>query len=179
MNRMVDGLLVLTVGLTTACSTPPSSAPAPPAPAPAAADASSEASYVPVVSLNEIMVYVVDPHANELWDAAVKPPASDAAWAELQHAAVIMAASGNLTRLSGNGPNDTRWTRQPNWAKYSQAQADAGLAAVTAVRAKDPAQVARAGDQLVLACLNCHREYKLDVPRIWTERQLPPEEQRR
>ena len=32
---------------------------------------------------------------------------------------------------------------------------------------------------LVVSCINCHREYKLEVPKIWTERQLPPEEQKK
>ena len=36
-----------------------------------------------------------------------------------------------------------------------------------------------AGDALVMSCINCHREYKLEVPKIWTERQLPPEEQKK
>jgi hypothetical protein len=178
MTRCATGVVVVTALLTIACGTPPpASDPAPAAtaaPAPAAG-----ATYTPVVSLNEIMVYVVDPHANEIWDAAVKPPTTDAAWTELHHAAVVLAASGNLTKLSGNGPKDAQWIQQEKWTTHSQTLADAGLAAVRAASARDAQQLARAGDQLVLTCINCHREYKLDVPKVWTERQLPPEEQQR
>jgi hypothetical protein len=141
-----------------------------PAPAPA---------YTPVVSLNELMVYVLDPLSNELWDAAKTPPTTDAEWNALQRSAVAVAAAGSITSVSGNGPNDQKWTQQADWSTYSQSVSDAGRAALTAVRAKDSAGLTRAGDQLVLACINCHREYKLEVPTIWAERQLPPEEQKR
>ncbi len=115
--------------------------------------------------------------SNELWDAARTPPTSDQGWQALQNAAVTIAAAGSLTRLSGNGPKDQQWTQQADWVRHSQSLADAGLASLTAVRAKDRDALAKAGDQLVLSCINCHREYK--VPAIWTERQLPPEEQKR
>ena len=131
--------------------------------------------YTPVVSLNEIMVYVVDPHSNEIWDAALKPPTTEDGWKQLQHAAVVIASSGNLTRLSGNGPEDQDWVMQTDWSRYSQAVADSGLAALEAVRTRNVGALSKTGDQLTLACINCHREYKLDVPKIWTERQFPPE----
>ena len=136
-------------------------------------------SYVPVVSLNELMVYVLDPHSNELWDAAKAPPTSEDGWKALQRSAVAIAAAGSITTLSGNGANDQKWTQQADWAKYSQGVSDAGLAALTAVRAKDSSGLSKAGDQLVLACINCHRGYKLDMPTIWTERQFPPDETKR
>lgn len=147
-----------------------------PAPAPAPASETPPAAYAPVVTLNEIMVYVVDPHANELWDAAVKPPTTDAEWKDLNHAAVVLATAGNLTKAGGNGPKDQQWTQQPDWVKHSQTVADAGLAAIKAVNSRDSVALNKAGDELVLSCITCHREYKLDVPKIWTERQLPPEE---
>jgi hypothetical protein len=125
------------------------------------------------------MVYVVDTHSNELWDAAMAPPTNDDGWKELQRAAIAIAASGGLTAVSGNGPKDQQWTQQADWVKHSQAMADAGLAAVTAVRSRNATAIAKAGDQLVVTCIDCHREYKLDVPKIWTERQFPPEEAKR
>ncbi len=145
----------------------------------AVAPTPASAGYTPVVSLNELMVYVVDPRSNELWDAMLTPPSTDEGWRALQRSAVTVAAAGSLTKESGNGPDDQRWTQQADWAKYSQGVSDAGLAALTAVRAKDRSALAKAGDQLVLSCINCHREYKLDIPKIWTERQFPPEEQKR
>ena len=175
ITRTLAAVIPLAMTMT-ACTTPTPTEPATPAAAPAPA---ADNTYTPVVSLNEIMVYVVDPHANEIWDAATRPPATDADWRALNRAAVAIAAAGNLTKLAGNGPKDQEWTQQANWVGHSQAVADAGLAAVEAVRARNSAQLSKAGDQLVLTCINCHREYRLELPSIWTERQLPPEEQPR
>ncbi len=176
MYRPIAGVLAIAALAASGCTAAPATvAPA----AETAAPAPAAAGYTPVVSLNEIMVYAVDPHSNELWDASRTPPTTDQGWQALQNAAVMLAASGSLTRLSGNGPKDQQWTEQADWVKHSQDLADAGLATLTAVRAKDRDALAKAGDQLVLSCINCHREYKLAVPAIWTERQLPPEEQKR
>ena len=76
-------------------------------------------------------------------------------------------------------PKDQQWTQQGDWIRHSQALSDAGAAVVMAVQAKDKAALSKAGDDLVVSCINCHREYKLEVPKIWTERQLPPEEQKK
>lgn len=147
------------------CSTQPASAPASEsAAAPVAAQ-----NYSPVLSLNQMMVSVVDSHSHEIWDVAEKAPATDQEWETLEHAAATLAAAGSLTRMSGNGPDDQRWPMEPDWNKYSQMLSDAGLTAFRAVNAKDVAAVNAAGDQLVLACIACHKEYKLNVPRIWSD----------
>ena len=141
--------------------------------------ASSNAAYQPVVSLNEIMVNIVDPHSHEIWDAAgdpAKAPKTDEDWRNLRHAAVTLAAGGNLTMMSGNGPKDQVWRQQKDWNQLSQAVSDAGLAAAQAVQNRSLGAMSKASDQLLQACLNCHREYKLDVPKIWADREThePP-----
>ena len=144
--------------LVSACSTAPAEAPAP------AADA-----YKPVISLNEIMVNIVDPHSHEIWDAAANPakaPKTDEEWRNIRHAAVTLAAGGSLTSMSGNGPKDQVWRSQKDWGKLSQAVSDAGLAATQAVQNRSVEALSRAGDQLLQACLNCHKEYKLVIPEI-------------
>ncbi len=169
MRTVMTGV-VLSLGLAAAaCSGPaPQSQPAPaaaPAEAPSAATA-----YTPVISLNQIMVSVVDSNSHKLWDAeAMKAPPTDAQWAELEHSAVTLAAAGNLTSVSGNGPEDQKWVQQADWRKWSEAVSTSGLSAVAAVKAKDVAALRKSGDELVLACINCHREYKLEVPKIWSD----------
>jgi cytochrome c556 len=146
--------------------------PAPPAPA----------AYQPVVSLNEIMVNIVDPHSHEIWDAAgdpAKAPKTDEDWRNLRHASITLAAAGNLTMQSGNGPKDQVWRDQKDWKTLSQAISNAGLAAAEATRNKSVAGLSKAGDQVLEACLNCHHEYKLDVPKIWADKEIhgaPPVE---
>jgi hypothetical protein len=125
--------------------------------------------YKPVISLNEMMISVVDANSHIVWDIEEAPPDTADDWNRLEHAAVTLAASGNLTMMSGNGPEDQQWTEQADWMKYSTAVSDAGLAAMQAVRARDIEAVKKSGDQLVMTCINCHREYKLDVPKIWSD----------
>lgn len=146
----------------------PAPAPEPEAPVVAPAD------YAPVLSLNQMMVAIVDSHSHEIWDVVEKAPITDEEWEALEHASATLAAAGSLTMMSGNGPDDQRWPAEPDWRKYSQLLSDAGLAAVRAVAARDVQAVNAAGDQLVLSCIECHREYKLNVPRIWSDHEEAP-----
>jgi cytochrome c556 len=142
-----------------ACSAPPSEQ---------SAQQTADA-YKPVISLNQIMVNIVDPHSHEIWDAAANPakaPKTDEEWRNVRHAAVTLAAGGSLTSMSGNGPKDQVWRSQKDWGKLSQAVSDAGLAATEAVQNRNVAALSKAGDQLLQACLNCHKEYKLVIPEI-------------
>jgi len=119
--------------------------------------------------MNQIMVNIVDPHSHEIWDATANPakaPKTDEEWRDVRHAAVTLAAGGSLTSMSGNGPKDQVWRSQKDWGRLSQAVSDAGLAATEAVQNRSVAALSKAGDQLLQACLNCHKEYKLVIPEI-------------
>ncbi len=151
--------------MASACSTGPAQPPA----------QEQAAVYQPVVSLNEIMVNIVDPHSHEIWDATANPakgPKTDEEWRNIRHAAVTLAAGGNLTMMSGNGPKDQIWRSQKDWNKLSQAISDAGLAATQAVQNRNVGALSKAGDQLLQACLNCHKEYKLVIPEISADPQI-------
>jgi hypothetical protein len=146
-----------------------SAQPAKPVATESAASPVAAPDYRPVLSLNQMMVSVVDSHSHEIWDAAERPPKTDEEWATLEHAAATLAASGSLTRMSGNGPDDGRWPKEADWNKYSQTLAESGLAALRAVNSRNVDALNKAGDQLVLSCIACHKEYKLNVPRIWSD----------
>ncbi len=163
--------IVLVVGslVAAACSPAPPAAEAPAPAAPPVAAAPAAATYRPVVTLNQMMVSIVDMNSHQIWEAEQNPPKTDIAWSNLEHAAVSLAAAGHLTMVSGNGPKDQQWTNQADWAKYSEAVSQAGLAALGAVGAKNLDGLRTAGDALVMSCINCHREYKLDVPKIWSD----------
>ncbi len=142
---------------------------------PAPQPETQQPAYQPVVTLNEIMVGIVDPHSHEIWDAAADPkkaPATDEDWRNLRHAAITLAAAGNLTTMSGNGPKDQVWRQQKDWSRLSQGVSNAGLAAAEAVRNRSVPALSKAGDQLLQACLDCHHEYKLDVPKIWADKEI-------
>ena len=163
------GLMFLSGALlASACSTGPATQ----APITAQQEAGG---YKPVVTLNEIMVNIVDPHSHEIWDATANPakaPKTDEDWRNVRHAAVTLAAGGSLTSMSGNGPKDQAWRSQKDWGQLSQAVSDAGLAATQAVRNRNVAALSKAGDQLLQACLNCHKEYKLVISEIMADPQI-------
>src|SRR5262252_3322969 len=97
-EQVMRAMLMLPIAamFVSACSAPPAEQSAQ-----QAADA-----YKPVISLNQIMVNIVDPHSHEIWDAAANPakaPKTDEEWRNVRHAAVTLAAGGSLTSMSGNG----------------------------------------------------------------------------
>lgn len=120
----------------------------------------------PAVSVNAVMVALVDHAGHVLWDVAdqQKTPKTDKDWGELEHHAIQMAASGTLIALGGAGPADPGWAQLPGWQKYSKELTDGGLAALSAARRKDQEALLKAGDQLVATCEGCHKEFKPELP---------------
>ncbi len=133
--------------------------------------------FKPVVSLNQVMVGVVDHNAHLLWNAAVDEwaPKNDADWHELEHAAITLAATGNVIRLGGSGPDDLAWVEKADWAALTQRETDAALALLLAVNNKDRDALSKGGDDLVEACEACHKEYKPDLPSIVATPEEQPE----
>jgi hypothetical protein len=140
--------------------------PAPEAAAPAAATASATAAPAikPAISFNVLMVKFVDQAADSVWTAAVEPPKTDADWEQVEYHATQLAATGTLLRVGGTGPRDMEWTNSPGWATFTDRMTEGALAAVQAAKAKDVAALQKAGDEIVLNCEGCHREFKLDLP---------------
>jgi len=120
----------------------------------------------PAVSVNAVMVALVDHASHVIWDVAeeAKAPKNDKDWGELEHHATQLAASGTLIALGGTGKADPGWAQLPDWKKYSQELTDAGLAALSAVRSKNREALLKAGDQLVATCEGCHKEFKPELP---------------
>ena len=133
--------------------------------------------FKPVVSLNQVMVGVVDHNAHLLWNAAVDEwaPQNDADWHELEHAAVTLAATGNVILLGGSGPDDLAWAEKADWSALTQRETDAALAILLAVQNKDRDALSKGGDDLVEACEACHKEYKPDLPSIVATPEEQPE----
>lgn len=144
-----------------------SQAPAPEAAAPAAdttASASTAPPIKPAISFNVLMVKFVDQAADPVWTAAVEPPKSDAEWETVEYHATQLAVTGTLMRVGGTGPMDMEWTNSPGWASFTDKMTEGALAAVQAAKAKNVAALQKAGDDIVLNCEGCHREFKLELP---------------
>jgi cytochrome c556 len=124
--------------------------------------------FKPEISVNQVMVSVIDHNSHFLWDVAdaAKAPKNDRDWHELEHAAVTLVGSGSMLMMGGTGPSDNDWSKQPEWAKLTQDQTDAANAAVKAVSGKDMNALLAAGDKIVAACENCHTKYKPELPKV-------------
>lgn len=131
----------------------------------------------PVVSLNQVMVSVVDHNAHILWNVALPDyaPANDADWHELEHAAVTLAAAGNTILLGGSGPDDAKWVDETDWESLTQAETDAALDALLAIDNKDLNALLTAGDSLTDTCEACHMAHKPDLPSIVATPEEQPE----
>lgn len=162
-SRILAGALSVLGGmLLTACST---AAPPPPAASTAPAETGSTAA-VPEVSLNVVMVALVDHAAHNLWEAERegKAPKSDADWANIVEHAVQIAAAGPAITVGGTGANDAVWVKTPSWRSHAQRMSDAGVAALKAANSRNLDSLVAANGQLVEACEACHKEFKPALP---------------
>ncbi len=159
-----------------------SEAPPPPDPGP------SDPAFRITASIEEVMRYMVDPAADAIWDAVVTEvtsdgivstePATDEEWELLRRHAVTLTESTDLLLM------DERPVAQPGsrsempgvdlepeeiqalldedhvaWRAFVSGLHGTGLRVLAAVDAKDLDALLVAGDELDLACENCHIRY--------------------
>ena len=120
----------------------------------------------PAVSINAVMVALVDHAGHVVWDAeqAGRAPKTDADWQELEHHAIQLTAAGPLIALGGTGQADPGWAQSPDWQKFAQELTNAGLVVLSATRSKNLESLVKANGQLVEVCEGCHKEFKPDLP---------------
>lgn len=116
------------------------------------------------VSLNEVMVALVNHSADPIWLAAWRNPQTDKDWRTLERMAYQLQVAGALLVIPGNGPRDEQWTANPQWTIWANQLESAGDRAVKAVAARDIARISSAGDQIVEVCEGCHMAFKPDLP---------------
>jgi cytochrome c556 len=147
-----------------ACSSPTTEVA--PAPAPATVAPTAPLMATLNVSINEVMVALIDHAGHNLWDVeqAGKAPKTDAAWKNVSEHAVQIAAAGPAITVGGAGPRDAEWVKAPAWRMHAQQMSDAGLAALKAANTKNLPALIIANGQLVESCESCHKEFKPDLP---------------
>lgn len=175
LTRLRAGAAVLAAASLFACT------PEPPA-GTAAAPAAEEAPRPPVVrlpvSINEVMVAMVDHASEPLWIDAYQPPTTEAGWIEAEHHAFQMMVNAVVIQLAGTGPNDEDWVVDPQWKGFARDMGEAGKDALAAARSRDPALLQLAGDDLVKSCESCHQAFKPDLPTMgqYKSSSYPPRE---
>ena len=163
MKTTVLTLSMLGVGalLLSACN-----GPAPLEAAPPAVEQAASTTAKPDVSINEVMVALVDHAGHNLWDVEQegKAPKTDAEWKTVWEHAVQIAAAGPAITVGGTGPSDALWVKSPSWYTHAQRMSDAGVAARNAATSKDFDALLKANGQLVDSCEACHKEFKPALP---------------
>jgi len=144
--------------LTTACSEQkaPTSEKAPATPA--------QATMRLPVSLNSVMVAMVNQAADPIWVAAWHNPKTDKEWRELERRAVQLEIGGALLGIPGTGPMDAEWAGNEKWQKWSDQLREVGAGAVVAVKARDLDAISKVGDRIVEICEGCHLDFKPALP---------------
>jgi hypothetical protein len=143
----------------------------------AAAPAAAPVPTLPI-SINAVMVALVDYASEPLWVDAYQPPTTADGWREAEYNAYQMAVSGKLIQLAGTGPNDADWVLDPAWTTMANTMSDAGMTALAAAQAKDVNALNAAGDVLVATCESCHVKFKpgLTSMGIYKSPNYPPKD---
>jgi len=161
-----------------ACQSAPP--PAPPAPA--------QPPYAATSTIKDIMLSIVDPNADVVWLSVTTvqsskgtvetAPKTDEEWAAVRRGAVALTEGANLLMMPGRhvaAPGEKSETPgvelepsemeelinkdRGSWEMRALKLHEAGLEAIKAVDAKDPQKVFEVGEQIEMACENCHRQY--------------------
>jgi hypothetical protein len=160
--------------IVTACQT---AAPAPPGP-----------TYMPTSTIKELMLSVVDPSADVVWLSVMAvmnerglietKPTSDEDWLKVRHGAVTLMEAANLLLVPGRHvarPGEKSETPgvelepeemealitkdRPAWEARVKALHDVVERVIVAIDAKDSNKVFELGEQIEVACENCHKQY--------------------
>jgi len=160
------------------CSSGQQPAPAAQAAAPAPAAASA---VTPHLSINAVMVTMVDNSGHVLWDAekAKFKPRNTADWPELEDHATQLVAASTLIQIGGTGPSDKVWAQDPKWRADAEKMGEAALAANAAAKQKNLEALVAANSALVESCESCHKAFKPDLPTEGIVHQTPHSETHR
>ena len=144
-------LLLLAAALQFGCGEAPK-LPAPPASA-----------LRPVLSLKQLMEWVIDPAADAVWDPVKTiiteqgtkeiAPQTQEEWDAVRNGAAMLIESANLLMMDGRARD------QGEWLAAARRLAATAETALKAAAAKDAAGVFAAGGEIYNACSGCHRRY--------------------
>ena len=116
------------------------------------------------VSLNAVMVAMINQAADPIWVAAWRNPQTDAEWRELERRAVQLELAGALLGVPGTGPLDDAWAGSGDWQRWSANLREVGANGLRAAQNRDLEAIALVGDDLVEICEGCHIQFKPNLP---------------
>lgn len=116
------------------------------------------------VSINALMVALVDWSAHEIWDASYADVLTGRDWLLVRQHAIKLASSGTLLSLGGTGEADKVWVTAPAWQEYTRELTKRALDALAAVEVKDQVALRKASEAILGTCLGCHDTFKPETP---------------
>ena len=149
---------------------------------------SPQPEYTPTATVKDIMLAIVDPSADVVWESVAtivspsgiedRAPRTDEEWANVRRGAIRVAEGANLLMMPGRhvaAPGEKSETPgvelepeeieaninkdRATWNKLAKGLHDNSLAVLRAVDEKNTQAVLDAGEQLDVACENCHSQY--------------------
>ena len=144
---------------------------------------SSEPPFQPVADVSQLMIDIIDPAADGIWDSVGMIldevegerewfPQTDDEWAAVEHAAMTVAEGGNLLMI-GDRARD-----QDTWMRMSQEMIDAGMMAYEVAKARDKDGIYEVSEIVYQTCNSCHNLYWVgdeDRGRVRTVEQGAPQ----
>jgi hypothetical protein len=117
------------------------------------------------VSINAIMVTLVDHAAHHIWDyGAMQRQITDDEWRIIEYYAIQLAAAGPALTLGGTGELDEIWSKAPAWKEHARNMSSVAREAIVAAQDQDLAMLRRVGNDLTDSCEACHSAFKPDLP---------------
>jgi hypothetical protein len=117
------------------------------------------------MSLNQLMVAVVDDAAHGIWAGGnKKEPLDDSEWVEIEMNTYQLQAAATLVSIGGTGPADRGWATSPGFQERVRKLSDMAVSARNAVTARDQMALFTVGSAIVDACEECHAVFKPDIP---------------
>ncbi len=117
-------------------------------------------------SVHELMVWLLEPAADVLWDSAGYviteageqdlQPTTDEGWDAVRNNATTVAEAGNLLMMPGYAADNG------DWMEYAEGLIAAGIGAREAAQARDADALFQAGARVYSVCLACHNRYMIE-----------------
>jgi cytochrome c556 len=117
------------------------------------------------MSINQVMVAVVDDAAHMIWEGGnTQKPLTKGQWQTIELHTYQLQAAATLVSLGGTGKSDANWTASPGFQEYVRKLRDMAVTTRHAVDTEDQKALRKDGDDLVTICWGCHKQYKPDAP---------------
>jgi hypothetical protein len=123
----------------------------------------------PVADVKQLMASVVEPAADEYWDAVgwiddangtteIEPQTVEE-WDAVRNHAYVVAESGNLLMMTSRAKDGGEWMQ------LSRQLTEVGQKAIRAAEARDKMAVFDTGAEIYDVCTSCHAKYAVELQR--------------